>query len=80
MHTRWNLTGKKALVTGGTKGIGLAVVREFSALGCEVFFVARNGEEVEQLTNESGNCGLVSGTACDISLKEERARPVYARV
>lgn len=74
MHTRWNLTGKKALVTGGTKGIGLAVVREFSALGCEVFFVARNSEEVEQLTNESGNWGLVSGTSCDISIQDERVR------
>jgi len=38
---RWNLEGKRALVTGGTKGIGDAVVNEFLDLGAEVLTVAR---------------------------------------
>jgi len=38
----WNLKGKKALVTGGTKGIGLAVTNEFLQLGAEVLVIARD--------------------------------------
>jgi NAD(P)-dependent dehydrogenase (short-subunit alcohol dehydrogenase family) len=38
----WSLSGKKALITGGTKGIGLAVVQEFLSLGATVITVARN--------------------------------------
>ncbi len=40
--TNWSLHGKKAIITGGTKGIGKAIVDEFVALGADVLAVARN--------------------------------------
>jgi tropinone reductase I len=48
MSDRWTLTGKKALITGATKGIGLAIASEFLSLGAEIAIVARNSQAVQQ--------------------------------
>lgn len=64
----WTLKGKKALVTGGTKGIGLAIVEAFLELGAEVFLVARNQQEVESLIATLRSRGsTVYGLAGDVS-------------
>jgi len=42
MNNRWNLKNKKALITGGTKGIGLAIAKEFLDLESKVIVVSRN--------------------------------------
>ena len=72
MQDRWSLKGKRALITGGSKGIGLAIVREFVSLGCEVALVARNKDDIDRVVHESG--GAVSGFQCDISVADERTR------
>jgi Tropinone reductase 1 len=68
LNQEWNLKGKRALVTGGTKGIGLAIVYEFVRLGAEVFLIARNEEQVSGLVKElNGSGGIVHGLAGDLS-------------
>ena len=72
-NNRWDLSGKKALVTGGTKGIGRAIVREFTSLGCQVFCVSRSAVDIEGLLNEAGE-DIVDGLTADISNTGERKR------
>ncbi len=43
---RWSLAGKTALVTGATKGIGLAIANELADFGAKVIRVARSNADV----------------------------------
>ncbi|WP_018617856.1 SDR family oxidoreductase [Spirosoma luteum] len=64
----WSLSGQRALVTGGTKGIGEAVVRQFLDLGASVFIVARDNERLQkQLAAYRQQGHDVAGVAVDIS-------------
>ena len=65
--SRWRLDGARAVVTGGTKGIGLAVVHELIALGARVTAVAR-GEAAGDATLESAaSRGLFHVVHADVS-------------
>lgn len=52
MHKRWTLEGNTALVTGGTKGMGRAIVESFLSWGADVFFVARNADDIARMEDE----------------------------
>src|SRR4029453_13519921 len=43
-----NLTNKTALITGASKGIGLAVAEVFAAEGCHLHLAARNADAMLQ--------------------------------
>src|SRR5258707_3092130 len=43
-----DLRGKTVLITGGSRGLGLLLVREFARAGARVALCARNGGEVER--------------------------------
>jgi Tropinone reductase 1 len=75
-QSAWQLGGRNALVTGGTRGIGRAIVEEFLALGAAVQFVARAQADVDAQVDElAGRApGRVSGVAADVTTAEGRAR------
>ena len=62
------LTGLRVAVTGGTSGLGLALVRELVGRGARVAFVARTAERVRAVAKENeGAHGIVG----DVSVKDD---------
>jgi len=71
------LTGKTALVTGGTSGIGRATARRFIDEGAFVFVTGRRGAELEATVAELGP--QAAAIRADVGRPEELAR-VFARI
>ncbi|MEI8104584.1 MAG: 3-oxoacyl-[acyl-carrier-protein] reductase [Actinomycetes bacterium] len=66
-----SLAGKTALVTGGSRGIGAAVVRELARAGAQVAIGYRSGaDEAEALAAEVGGRAIQA----DVSSAEDAAR------
>ena len=65
-----HLKQRTALITGATKGMGLAITNELAALGCDLLLIARNTDELNTLktTLESQHTGIsVQYRACDVA-------------
>ncbi|WP_431324131.1 SDR family NAD(P)-dependent oxidoreductase [Rhizobium sp. YTU87027] len=67
MRTKIDLQGIRVAVTGGTSGLGLALVRQLTANGACVAFVARTAANVERIAGETGAYGIVG----DVGRKED---------
>ncbi|CAN4101784.1 unnamed protein product [Withania somnifera] len=72
---RWSLKGMNALVTGGTRGIGHAIVDELCGLGATVHTCARNEDELGTCLRSWKDEGFaVSGSLCDVSSQVDRQK------
>ncbi|KAK3409947.1 hypothetical protein EUGRSUZ_J02019 [Eucalyptus grandis] len=72
---KWLLHGMTALVTGRTKGIGHAIVKELARLGATVHTCSRNEAEINECLKDWKSKGFrVSGSTCDVSSRSEREK------
>jgi len=67
MQTNIDFQGLRVAVTGGTSGLGLALVRQLTGKGARVAFVARTAANVERVAAETGAHGIVA----DIGKKDD---------
>jgi Tropinone reductase 1 len=67
----WTLIGKKALVTGGTKGIGLAITEEFLDLGAEVLVVARETKSIQGKVRNPEKLLTIDGDVTDTGFRNQ---------
>jgi NAD(P)-dependent dehydrogenase (short-subunit alcohol dehydrogenase family) len=66
----FRLDGKSAVITGGSKGLGLAMAVEFAASGADVAVLARSPEalaEAKSTIAAAGGKGKVAAISCDVS-------------
>ncbi|KAF7055613.1 hypothetical protein CFC21_063122 [Triticum aestivum] len=72
---RWSLAGATALVTGGSKGIGHAMVEELAGFGARVHTCSRNAAELEECRRRWEEKNLqVTVSVCDVSIRGSREK------
>ena len=70
----FDLTGKVAVVTGGTRGIGLMMARGLLQAGASVYISSRKPEAGEAAAKELSQYGVVLSVPADLSREEECVR------
>lgn len=76
------LDGKSAIVTGGSKGLGLAIAQEYAASGADVAILARDPgalAEAKQQIEAGAAGGKVAAISCDVA-KAADIRKAYDQV
>ncbi|XVF46579.1 hypothetical protein PTKIN_Ptkin03bG0038600 [Pterospermum kingtungense] len=72
---RWSLHSMTALVTGGTKGIGYAIVEELAGLGARIHTCARTETDLNECLLDWKSKGFrVTGSVCNVSSQVDREK------
>ncbi|MGM0896254.1 MAG: SDR family NAD(P)-dependent oxidoreductase [Bacillota bacterium] len=70
-YPSFDLTGKKALVTGGSKGIGLAIAAGLANAGAKVLITGRNESVLQEVTEKLNSRNMdVSWKAADVTSRQ----------
>jgi NAD(P)-dependent dehydrogenase (short-subunit alcohol dehydrogenase family) len=67
-----NLQGQVVLLTGGSRGLGLALAREFARAGCRLVLCARDAQELERAQQHLAQRGAdVLTVPCNVADQEQ---------
>ena len=71
-HRLRELRGQTVLITGGSRGLGLAMAEEFAQFGAKIAICARDGQELARARQHLEDRGaVVCAIPCDVSKPEE---------
>ncbi len=74
-HELWLLAGRRALVTGASRGIGLAVAQALGERGASVWLAARGRERLDEAVAGLRNQGVdAHGVCADVARPDDRER------
>jgi NAD(P)-dependent dehydrogenase (short-subunit alcohol dehydrogenase family) len=65
------LSGKVAIVTGGSKGIGRGIAEALVRAGVNVCISARSRSEIDETVRDLCTLGKVTGIACDVRIQSQ---------
>ncbi|MEY9213251.1 SDR family oxidoreductase [Thermobifida halotolerans] len=69
---RFPLDGRTALITGGSRGLGLLLARELGARGCRVVVCARDGDELHKAVADLRDRGVQAhAVRCDLRDRDQ---------
>ncbi|MGN6499764.1 MAG: SDR family NAD(P)-dependent oxidoreductase, partial [Tsuneonella sp.] len=69
-----SLKGRKAVITGGTTGIGRAIGVLLASEGVEIFTCGRDVQHLQDGLARMNEVGTASGIACDLAERKELER------
>jgi len=77
LNTLINLTGKRAVITGGAEGIGYAICRRLSEAGAQVLIADKNPQAARQASEKLNNEGYnTTFTVCDVG-QEDKVQQMF---
>jgi NAD(P)-dependent dehydrogenase (short-subunit alcohol dehydrogenase family) len=74
MSDLFSIAGKTALVTGGSRGIGLMIARGFVEAGAKVYISSRKAEVCDEVAAELSEVGEAVAIPADLSTEDECRR------
>lgn len=75
IKTLFDLSGRKAIITGGSRGLGLQIAEALGEQGAEVLLAARKPDELEQAVAHLGGMGITaSAIPADLGRPEDVTR------
>ena len=74
-----NLSGKKAIITGGSRGIGLHTGLLLAKEGCDIAFCARNEADIKTATDQINQAGAGAALGFQVDLEDASATRSFAK-